>query len=71
MRCQLCDIAHHTECYNIDIAGRGYKIVTSLFKAAFHPYVNNLCFVLNLVLSFSVPHLLGFYFRLLSIFFML
>ena len=27
------------------------------FKAAFHPYVNNLCFVLNLVLAFSVPFL--------------
>ena len=24
-------------------------------KAAFHPYVNNLCFVVNLVLSLSVP----------------
>ena len=30
-------------------------------KAAFHLYVNNLCFVLNLVLSFSVPHLNEYY----------
>ena len=29
-------------------------------KAAFHPYVNNLCFVLNLVLFFSVPHLIWY-----------
>ena len=31
--------------------------IGSVLKAAFHPYGNNLCFVLNLVLSFSVPHL--------------
>ena len=29
--------------------------VGSKLKAAFHPYVNNLCFVLNLVLFLSVP----------------
>ena len=35
--------------------------VNVIIKAAFHPYVNNLCFVLKLVLSFSVPHLIGYF----------
>ena len=48
-----------------------FNVILGILKVAFHPYVNNLCFVLNLVLSLSVPHLLRYYFLLLSIFFML
>ena len=36
-------------------------------KAAFHPYVNNICLVLNLVLSFSVPSLIWYAIYFLSI----
>ena len=47
------------------------KFVQLFIKAAFHPYVNNLCFVLNLVLSFSVPHLLWYDICLLFLIFRL
>ena len=33
----------------------GSESLGASLKAAFHPYVNNLCFVVNLVLSLSVP----------------
>ena len=33
---------------------RGDVSLILMIKAAFHPYVNNLCFVVNLVLSLSV-----------------
>ena len=32
-----------------------YCIFLLYLKAAFHPYVNNVCFVVNLVLSLDVP----------------